>query len=74
MFVYFVLFPWHKRVNESQQDSFTVFYRILLFDAADEHRPVQSVKVRFFTDMPMAVNEANIGRYRYAADTDMQNK
>ena len=30
-----------------------------------------SVKVKFITDKPMAVNEANIGRYQYTADTSV---
>ena len=35
------------------------------------NRPMLSVKVKFITDKPMAVNEANIGRYRYTADTSV---
>ncbi|CAB1420318.1 unnamed protein product [Pleuronectes platessa] len=33
-----------------------------------EHRPMISVKVKFITDKPISVNEANIGRYRCSAD------
>ena len=61
-----------KQMLHVNDTSGTVAWHILYYlqtaRQSDEYRPVPSVKVKLFSDAPMAVNKANIGRYRYAAD------